>query len=108
MIFSGCVFVLQHTYRLRNWYVLFGTRSLYIYVIHLVLLFGTPWWYGIGRTSTREFGLAGGLVMMVSIMIITLLIAWLVDHDERSSIRPEIKTTVRYGSLALLAYLMLV
>ena len=108
MIFSGCVFVLQHTYRLRNWYVLFGTRSLYIYVIHLVLLFGTPWWYGIGRTSTREFGLAGGLVMMVSIMIITLLIAWLVDHYERSSIRPEIKTTVRYGSLALLAYLMLV
>ncbi len=108
MIFSGSVVVLQHTYRLRNWYVLFGTRSLYIYVIHLVLLFGTPWWDGIGRTSFRSFGLAGGLVMMVSIMVSTLILAWAIDAYERSHIRSEIKATLRYSSLALLAYLLLV
>ncbi|MCX6140749.1 MAG: hypothetical protein NTX15_07980, partial [Candidatus Kapabacteria bacterium] len=107
MIFSGSVLVLQRTYRLRNWYVLFGTRSLYIYVIHLVLLFGTPWWDGIGRTSTKQFGLAGGLVIMFSIMISTLLIAWAIDRYERSHVRPEIKASVRYGSMALLAYLLL-
>jgi len=107
MIFSGSVFVLQHTYRLRNWYVLFGTRSLYIYVIHLLLLFGSPWWDGIGRTQFKQFGLAGGVVMMVSIMISTLIIAWAIDAYERSSLRPGIKLSVRYGTLALLFYLLL-
>lgn len=107
MVLSGSVFVLQRTYHLRKWYVLFGTRSLYIYVIHLVLLFGTPWWDGVGRTQFKQFGLADGLVIMASIMASTLLLSWLIDRYERSNIRSEFRLLIRYGGLALLAYLLL-
>ncbi len=107
LIFSGSVWVLHRTYRLREWYVLFGTRSLYIYVIHLLLLYGSPWWDGIGRTSFRQFDLASGLGILAIIMASTLVMAWGIDRYERSKIRPEIKAVVRWSAMATLAWLLL-
>ncbi len=106
MIFSAAVVLLRKTYRYRNWYVLFGTRSLYIYVIHLVLLYGTPWFDSVGRTQFRSLGLPGGIVVMMSIMVSTLFIAWAIDRYERSEIRPSIKMSLRVGAYALGVWLL--
>lgn len=106
MILSAAVAFYERTPQLRNWYVLFGTRSLYIYVIHLILLYGSPWWSGLGRTANKEFSLTGGIVAMLSIMVSTLFLAWGIDRYERSSLRPEIKATMRVGSVMVLVYLL--
>lgn len=107
MIFSAAVWVLQHTYRLREWYSLFGNKSLYIYITHLILLFGTPWWSSIGRTHYRAFNLPTGILLMLGIVSATLLFAWGMDKLGRTPFRPELRTAFNLCVVGILGYLLL-
>lgn len=106
VFFSFCVWLFEHTQFLREWYSTFGKRSLYIYVIHLALLWGTPWWDGIARSSYRSFSLAQGVLAVCVIMTLTLVIAWVIDRFQILNIRPALRTTVRYAIGTWLAYLL--
>ncbi len=108
IIFSGCAWALNGTWRLRSWFSLFSAKSLYIYVIHLVILFGTPWFDGIGRTHFRQYGLADGLLLMVAIMASTLFIAWAIDYAQRKSWPLPVRRLFGAGAIALSSYLLLV
>lgn len=108
MIFSASAWALNRTWRMRSWFSLFSTKSLYIYVIHLVILFGTPWFDGIGRTHFRQFGLAEGLLWMVSIMVSTLFIAWAINYAQKKTWPVLVRHTFSSGAILLSAYLLLV
>ncbi len=108
MIFSAAVWVLQRTYRLREWYSLFGNKSLYIYITHLILLFGTPWWNGIGRTHYRAFDLPTGILLMLGIVTATLLFAWSMDKLGRTPFRPELRKGFNIAFTCVLGWLLLV
>jgi len=108
MVFSAAVWVLQHSYKLREWYSLFGAKSLYIYVTHLVLLFGTPWWNGIGRTHYRAFDLPTGLLYTALIICSTLFFAWGMDKLGRVPFRPELRTGFNIAFTCVLGWLLLV
>ena len=108
IIFSGCAWALNRTWRLRSWFSLFSAKSLYIYVIHLVILFGTPWFDGIGRTHFRQYGLAQGLFLMVAIMASTLFMTWAFDYAQKKSWSRAIRRLFGAGVVALSAYLLLV
>lgn len=79
VVFSGAVWVLNHTWRLRNWYSLFGTKSLWIYIIHLIILFGTPWTSSFGRTHYHQLPVVTGIALAVAIITSTLLCALLFE-----------------------------
>lgn len=79
MVFSGAVWILNHTWRYRNWYSLFGTKSLWIYIIHLIILFGTPWSSSIGRTHFHKLSVETGVLLAVAIIATTLLCALAFD-----------------------------
>jgi len=108
MIFSACSWALSRTWRLRSWYSLFSAKSLYIYVIHLVILFGTPWFDGIGRTHFRQYSLADGLLVMLAIMSSTLFIAWAIDYAQKKPWSAIVRRSFSAGAIFLSAYLLLV
>ncbi|MBI2794617.1 MAG: acyltransferase [Ignavibacteria bacterium] len=107
VFFSICVIVLERTYQFRKWYSLFGTKSLYIYAIHLILLFGTPWIEGIGRTHYHSLSLSEGIAVAIGIVFITLAVAWLIDWYTRQSWALRARTALVYVGTTTLAYLLI-
>ena len=79
MFFSLAVVILEKTWSMRETWAMFGTKSLWIYVIHLVLLFGTPWVSGLGRTHYHMMTLSEGLAVAAAVMALTLVAAWSFD-----------------------------
>jgi hypothetical protein len=96
------------TWKWREWYGLFGRKSLHIYVIHLALLWGTPWFDGIARYYQRQLSLPEGFGIVALVMVTTLLLAWGIDRYERSEITATIRSRVRWGIGLTLGYLLLV
>ena len=108
IIFSASVIVLRYTKRFKSWYAMFGAKSLFIYAIHLVLLFGTPWFDGLGRTHFRQFGLPMGLLLVASILTCTLCSAWALDRATQRLKSSPLQAYVMPALLVLLGYLLLV
>lgn len=107
MLFSASAWTLRKTWRFRSWFTMFSAKSLYIYVIHLVILFGTPWFDGLGRTQYRQYGLGEGALLMLAIMASTLFIAWTIDLAQKRTWSPATRHAFSLGAIALSAYLLL-
>lgn len=87
--------------------VLFGKQALAVYVLHLLLLFGTPWFDSIGRTHFKMLSLGEGLLAAATIVIATLgsILAW---QRVRSVVtQPSVLRVLRVGMAVALAYLLL-
>jgi uncharacterized membrane protein len=108
VIFSASMLFVARTWKWREWYGLFGRKSLHIYVIHLALLWGTPWFDGIARYYQRQLSLPEGFGIVALVMVTTLLLAWGIDRYERSEITATIRSRVRWGIGLTLGYLLLV
>lgn len=109
MLFSASAALIDRVPSLRHWGALFGKKSLHIYVIHLVLLYGTPWYDGIGRTHFRSYDLPTGLLIVVAIMIVTLAVAWGIDVYERSTaLSAQTKRRISAAMVTVLVALLVV
>ncbi len=62
--------------RFRRPLELFGKQSLVIYLIHLVILFGTPWYSSFGRIFFKQLSLGAGIMLSVMVVSSTLLVVW--------------------------------
>jgi len=94
-IIAVCVLLLRATWPMRNVYVTFGKKGLYIYVLHIVLLFGTPWWDGVARGHLKSSTIQQALVSLAIVLTSTLAITYGVDVYEKSRISPQMRTTIR-------------
>lgn len=88
---------------LRSFAVTVSGKSLWIYAVHLVLLFGTPWFNGVGRMYFRSLSLQQGIIGVVVISILTVGVAYLVDLAQR---RPWPLSVKRWWNGLLIAVLM--
>ncbi|GMV53147.1 MAG: DUF1624 domain-containing protein [Chlorobi bacterium] len=104
--FSLSVWILERTWSLRNWYSVLGKKSLYIYIIHLVLLFGTPWASSFGRTHYRALSLQQGIVVALIIILVTLAIAITMDWIGRQKWFERKKQIVQYALLGTIAFVL--
>lgn len=108
MFIALCTILLRYTWRFREWYLLYGKKGLHIYVTHLVLLYGTPWWDGIGRTRGKTFALLPAIGVLAIILCSTLLIVYGIDRYEKADISKETRAKVRKAVIwALLIQLVL-
>ena len=107
MFFSLSVVILEKTWSMRETWAMFGTKSLWIYVIHLVLLFGTPWIAGLGRTHYRTMTLPEGLMVAAAVMALTLFAAWSFDWYARQPWASRWRTRVTWAVYAAVAWIIL-
>ncbi len=91
-----------------QWYAILGGKSLHIYVGHLVILFGTPWFSGIATLPALGWGASldiGASVALALGVIIVCLIGVVITEritDER------VLRYARYGAVAWAVYVLLV
>lgn len=88
--------------------VLFGKQALAAYVVHLLLLFGTPWLDSIGRTHFKMLSLGEGFLVAIAIVVTTLgsILAW--ERVRSIVTQPSVHRLLRVGMAVALAYLLLV
>jgi len=93
--------------RIEPLLVLFGKRALVIYVLHLVLLFGTPWFDSIGRTHFKMLSLGMGFLVAIAITSVTLgsVVVW--ERVRSYVYSPAVVRFLRIGLAGALAYLLL-
>ena len=87
-------------------FVFFSSKSLHIYVIHLILLYGTPWFPSIGRTFQYSQSLIAGAGLAVVIILLTLGLVIAEDEIKRRS--PKSYKYIRNSLGLLLLYALLV
>lgn len=107
LLFMSIVgFLYRATSQWGHYYSLFGKKTLHIYVGHLVLLYGTPWFH------TVKSGYFGSMTLMqgslIAVVIITLCLGgvYMLDYYQKSSYR--FRKALPYTLTAALAYALLV
>lgn len=106
LFMSAVGFLYKATSQWGHYYSLFGKKTLHIYVGHLVLLYGTPWFH------TVKSGYFGSMTLMegsiIAAIIITLCLGgvYMLDYYQKSSHR--FRKALPYTLTAALAYALLV
>lgn len=99
-IFSIAVVLVRSLWGMRSWFSLFGSKSLHIYVIHLVILFGTPWVSSIGRTHYRSLSLLEGILVAACVIVLTLTASWALDAIMRWPLMQRWQKTAKIAMVA--------
>lgn len=110
----GCVFIFislvsilyQFTKKLSDFYSILGKRALFVYVTHLVLLYGIPWFPSIGRLKSGAFNLEFTIPFAILIILISLSTAFFYELSITRNFKR--KVFFKYSLTALLTYLLFV
>ncbi len=81
IILSLMTLLYTHTKGLTKYYSLFGKRALYIYVIHLFMIYGTPLFPGFYKFYRSTLSLNEAALCAGIIVVSTLLITYLYDRS---------------------------
>ncbi len=72
ILFIGlCSYLSALLKRFEKRLVFFSSKSLHIYILHLVLLYGTPWFPSVGRIFMHEASLEIGAISAMLIVTLT-------------------------------------
>lgn len=105
-----CMSLIGIIYRFtQSWgeyYSLFGKKALHIYVGHLVLLYGTPWFRTVKSQRFNTFTLAEGIAFAVGIIALCLIAVYFLHYYQSNSTR--FRKLLPYTITGALAYALLV
>jgi uncharacterized membrane protein len=87
--------------------VLFGKQALAIYVIHLVLLYGTPWFDSIARYYPNALSIGEGLLAAGAIITLTLGSVVVFHRIRAYLVHPTVLRLLRVGVGVILGLLLL-
>lgn len=106
-IFIGLVSIIYYfTQRFSDFYSILGKRALFVYVAHLVLLYGIPWVPSIGRLKSGAFSLEFTIPFAFLIILISLSSAYYYELSIARNFKR--KVFFKYSLTALLTYLLFV
>ena len=91
---------------LSRFYTFFGKRALLIYVIHLLILYGTPWNLSIGQKYHQSLPIWSSLLIAFGILLSTVLVSWAYDYSVRKY--EGAKKFYRYSLTALVFFMLFV
>lgn len=103
---SGIGIIYRFTQSWKEYYSLFGKKALHIYVGHLVLLYGTPWFRTVGSQRFNTFTLVEGIAAAIGIIAVCLIGVYFLHYYQSNSVR--FKKLLPYTISAALAYALLV
>ncbi|MCX7737624.1 MAG: DUF1624 domain-containing protein [Candidatus Kapabacteria bacterium] len=107
LIFISIVSIIyQFTQKFSNFYSILGKRALFVYVAHLILLYGIPWIPSIGRLKPGGFSLEFTIPFAILIILISLSSAYFYEVSIARNFKR--KVIFRYSLTALIAYLLFV
>jgi len=106
LFISLVVVIYRYTKGLSGWYSLFGKRALFVYVIHLTILYGTPWSGSFGQLLYRSVPIEFSILIAIFVIVLSGFFAWLYDYLVRKN--SDNILLFRYGLVFVLAFLLLI
>jgi uncharacterized membrane protein len=73
-------FIYSKTTKFSFYYAMFGKRALMVYVLHLVVLYGTSWFPSVGNIFYRQMSLEWTLFFVVVIELVTFSMVYLYEY----------------------------
>ncbi len=92
--------------RHRKLIELFGKQSLVIYIVHIVILFGSPWFSSFGRAYYKSMALSAGAMLAVVVVISTLYVVYAENLIQWR--HPKVHKALQFFLLLSLIYCLLV
>jgi uncharacterized membrane protein len=79
MCFASIIYLI--TKKLSFYYAFFGKKALFIYIVHLILLFGTGWFPSIARLYPKSLSVDLSILISLLIIVITLGTAYFYEYS---------------------------
>lgn len=102
IVLSFAAMVYALTSKLSFYYAFFGKKALFIYIAHLLILYGTPWFDSIGKIYAKKMSLELTLIIAFSVEILSLGAAYFYEYSMNKF--PLTKKLYRYAFYCFLAY----
>ncbi len=83
-----------------------GKNALFVYVLHLIILYGLPWYPGFATIYNRTLDVIPSFAISLTIVLISFSIVFI--FEDSVSKKRFLKPIFRYGVVSLLILLMLV
>ena len=107
ILFIGlCSYLSALLKRFEKRLVFFSSKSLHIYILHLVLLYGTPWFPSVGRIFMHEASLEIGAISAMLIVTLTPGLIALEQYVRKNLYYAH--ETIKYTLAVMLAYALIV
>ncbi len=105
MFFSLTAWLHKKLYRFRELYAFFSAKSFHVYIIHLIIIYGTPWFSSFGRIYGKSQSIEVSALAALLVITVTLSSIYIVDYIQRNVYRaPEI---IRFSLGTIIAYALL-
>ncbi|MCX8054129.1 MAG: DUF1624 domain-containing protein [Ignavibacteria bacterium] len=101
-IISIMTYIYNLTKPLGKYYSMFGKKAIYIYVIHLMLIYGSPISVGLAKYFRSQLTLEYSILAALFVIFATLGIVYLYEHTTTKYKYP--KVVFRYAVAAYLFY----
>lgn len=106
IFFAFCAYAVEKLHVWKESFVFFSGKSLPIYMIHLFIIFGTPWSFGLASFYAKQTSLELGIVAALAVIGSTLGLIVLGHHIHLKATGRS-RTVLRYGIRTLITYLFL-
>ena len=106
LVVALLTFVFELTKRYASWYSIFGRRALFVYVLHLILIYGTPWNNSFGQYFHQSLPLYISIPVAWSVVAVSGYLAWLYDSSVMSN-KPAV-AYFRYSVIFFILFILLV
>lgn len=87
--------IYKYTDKLRGIYVLLGKRAILIYVIHLFIIYGTPFTNGLVKFGNKSLGNLESILIAILTIVSSVLITVFIDF----TLKTYEKSKIIYGSI---------
>lgn len=105
LLFTAAAFITGKTTNLNKHFSFFSAKSLHIYTIHLILLYGTPWFNSVARWYPKAMTLEQGIGLVPAVICATLLIVLAADYIQKNVHKGDIVLRYSFGTVLVYALL---
>ncbi|MFA6571209.1 MAG: heparan-alpha-glucosaminide N-acetyltransferase domain-containing protein [Bacteroidota bacterium] len=106
LVLSFAVLIFLLTKKISFYYAFFGKKALFIYIVHLLLIFGTPWNPGLGKLYHKSLSIAVTALLALIVEAVSFMTAYLYEIIINKF--PVTKLIYRWLIIAVIAYFLVI
>ncbi len=105
IFFSLTAWMHKKLYRFRELYAFFSAKSFHVYILHLIIIYGTPWFSSFGRIYGKSQSIEVSALAALLVIAVTLSSIYLLEYIQKNVYRaPEI---IRFSLGTIIVYALL-
>jgi uncharacterized membrane protein len=104
LAFAGIIYT--YTKKISFYYAFFGKKALFIYVAHLIFLFGSGWFPSIARLYPKSISIIPSIIISVIIVLLTMGTAYFYEFTINKF--PNARKYYKYAFYVILAYFLII